>query len=270
MTATQARRAAGALVEPLPWFVLVSTGMAFAALAGLIQIGNRFHARQGRAGEWAGPIRLLTSLAVLAAAFSVSVPGSGWLGLVGLWGIVLVEESLAWHRFRAWPTWRLPSWSTLLRPRRHPTPPKPASPPRLARLRGLADRWMLRWLPAEPRQGQVADGTATEPPLSAEAPAADVVQQLTRRQLPDGVEELAGWLRVSFAPGQRTENVHLAFCPPFSAAPQLTIKQLDGPAARMKTAQLLPYGVRIDLKLSAPAEEHCRVSLEFLAKSAGT
>lgn len=99
-------------------------------------------------------------------------------------------------------------------------------------------------------------------------PADEVLQQLTRRRLAGGAEELAGWLRVPFAAGQRTENVHVAFCPPFATAPQLAAAQLDGPEARVKTAQLLPYGVRLDLKLLTPAEQCATVLLEFTARTA--
>jgi hypothetical protein len=62
----------------------------------------------------------------------------------------------------------------------------------------------------------------------------------------------------------------VAFCPPFASTPQLIVTQLGGPSARMKTAQLLPYGIRIDLKLSGPSEGGASVLLEFSARNTGT
>ncbi len=67
--------------------------------------------------------------------------------------------------------------------------------------------------------------------------------------------------------GQRTGSLHVAFCPPFTATPELVVEQLEGPEARMKTAQLMPYGARLDLKLAAAAEEPTSVLLQFSART---
>ena len=83
----------------------------------------------------------------------------------------------------------------------------------------------------------------------------------------DGGEQLSGWLRAGFAAGQRTANVHVAFCPPFPKTPQLTVEQLDGPEVRIRTAQLLPHGLRLDLKLAVTAEKPLDVLLQFSARS---
>jgi hypothetical protein len=61
--------------------------------------------------------------------------------------------------------------------------------------------------------------------------------------------------------------MHVAFCPPFAATPEVKVSQIDGPEVRIKTAQLLPYGARLDLKLAAPAEEPTSVTLRFSAQS---
>jgi hypothetical protein len=72
---------------------------------------------------------------------------------------------------------------------------------------------------------------------------------------------------VPLAAGERSASVHLAFCPPFARAPRVELVQSDGPAARIKTVQVLPYGARFDLGFSAPAAEGDAVLLQF---SAGT
>jgi hypothetical protein len=76
---------------------------------------------------------------------------------------------------------------------------------------------------------------------------------------------LLGWIRAAFAAGQRTANVHLAFCPPTAATPEVEIEQIDGPESRVQVSQVLPYGVRVELKLSEPAEESTIVLLQFSA-----
>ena len=101
----------------------------------------------------------------------------------------------------------------------------------------------------------------------ASPPADNVMQQLTLSQDAAGVQQLAGWLRVRLAAGQRSAAIHVAFCPPFSKTPELTAEQLDGPAARIRTAQLLPYGVRLDVKLAAAAAHPSNVLLRFAARA---
>ena len=96
-------------------------------------------------------------------------------------------------------------------------------------------------------------------------PAEEVTQQLIRSRAADGTEVLSGWLRTFFAAGQRTGSVHVAICPPLDAVPEVAVEQIDGPEARIKTAQVLPYGVRLDLKLAAAAGEPTGVLLQFSA-----
>jgi hypothetical protein len=108
---------------------------------------------------------------------------------------------------------------------------------------------------------------SSDPFITETIPAAEVLQRLTRSQAVDGAEELAGWLRLPFAPGQRTGNVHVAFCPPLRIAPEMAVEQIEGPEARIKTAQLLPYGARFDLKLAVAAEGPTTVLLQFTART---
>jgi hypothetical protein len=97
----------------------------------------------------------------------------------------------------------------------------------------------------------------------------NVSQQLTRSTTAEGRDELTGWMQLDFSPHQRTGNLHVAFCPPFAGTPELTFVQLDGPAARIKIAQLLPYGARLDVKLAAPSERSAAVLVQFTARTPG-
>jgi hypothetical protein len=133
--------------------------------------------------------------------------------------------------------------------------------------------WAWAWY--RPKRGQNCFSPAQMPTpvpagtINSSDPfsAAEVTQRLTRSQTADGAEELSGWVRMAFAAGQRTGNVHVAFCPPFEATPELDVEQIDGPEARIKTAQLMPYGARLDLKLAATAEEPTSVVLQFSART---
>jgi hypothetical protein len=98
-------------------------------------------------------------------------------------------------------------------------------------------------------------------------PAGDVIQHLVRTRLADGSERLAGWLRVVLAPGQRSANLHVAFCPPFPRSPRISVQQREGPAARVKEGQLLPYGARLDVKLAQAAETATSLVLEILVQA---
>ncbi len=92
-----------------------------------------------------------------------------------------------------------------------------------------------------------------------------MVQQFTRRHTAEGDDLVEGWLRVRLEPGQRNTHAHIAFCPPLARVPQLEFEQADGPSARVKLGQALPYGARFEVKLDAvgPAE----VMIAFSARS---
>ena len=100
-----------------------------------------------------------------------------------------------------------------------------STPPQIAMLvrvvvvveEGWAWLWFFRkWVrnaapPAKGLSPSPASEIKTPDPF---IPSAEVTQQLTRSETADGAEELSGWLRLPFAPGQRTGSVHVAFCPP--------------------------------------------------------
>jgi hypothetical protein len=132
----------------------------------------------------------------------------------------------------------------------------------------VEEAWAWGWLR---RSGASLFGRAPASSAAPEAevtrPAAAVLQQLTRSADGDA-EQLAGWLRMPLATGQRSGSLHVAFCPPFRAAPQVEFEQLEGPAARIRIGQLMPYGVRLDVKLSAPSPAPAGLLLRFVARSA--
>jgi len=234
------RRLAGALDTPLPAPVLAGAGVIVAALAA----GTRLAWRRQSPGRPPVPagrlIELVPGAALVLLGIAWSLPGTSAYGLGVLWGVIFLEEVWSFKGV----------------------------------LRGRSSR---RSPPAEARQPSVAVDQVAPPtkelPLhgipSGEHPADDVLQQLTRTRQADGTDRLGGWVRARFGPGQRTESVHLAFCPPFERVPRLEVSHRGGPPVRVKTGQLLAHGARLDLKLAATAERPEWVLLEFTAEEKG-
>jgi hypothetical protein len=104
----------------------------------------------------------------------------------------------------------------------------------------------------------IEDAEPSEPP-------ADVMQQLTLRTTADGAQELTGWLRMNLAAGQRTGTLHVAFCPPFDRPPVVEAEATSGPNCRIKAAESLPYGARLEIKLNSPATEDESLLIWFFA-----
>ena len=249
------RRLAGGLEQPLS---PLSIGFA-AALAALLAAGSRFSApmisvansRASFAARWLPAVLLVVFVAAL------SVPGTSRAALAIAWSIVAAEELLVWLRFR-----------TVARRRGVSMAP-----------RGLQET--IEQLLSEPREpeiplaiSRVAAPAASAlplmpPPLRAAigALSPEVVQQQTRTHLANGIDRLSGWLQMSLATSERNLTAHIAFCPPFIEAPKISLRQTAGPAGRIRAVQILPHGVRLELKLDFAPRQPQRVSVEFVAET---
>ena len=234
------RRVAGDLGRPLPPLDLAATGI----IAATIAAGIRLLARCAHRGPFdkraAAVLRWVPGVAIVGLAGAVSLPGSSPLGLTALWLAIAVEELAIWRRIR--------------RPQ-----PRDAGPRESARQ------------PAEPvlQEGRTIGPTELHatPPASDLFSAGDVVQQLVRSRSAAGADRLQGWLRTDFEPSERNATLHVAFCPPFDETPKLTVRQVSGPASRIKPMQLMPYGVRLELKRTAAGHEVATVVIEFSAEA---
>jgi len=219
------RRLAGALETPLGPFYLLVAGLGLTGLARIAHApaqANRF-----RAGG--API----TLALLAIAVSLSVPGSNLLALFGFWALIVGEELWVWRSV-------LPARRTIKGDL--PIAPRHAPPP--------------------------ANGALSEE-IESKEPAADILQQLTLRATAEGGQELSGWLRMPLAAGQRTGSLHVVFCPSFAQMPRVQAEAVSGPDCRIKAAQVLPYGARLDVKLAEPAGADESVLVWFFARNDG-
>jgi hypothetical protein len=254
------RRLAGALGSPLDPAVLMGLGVVLALVAaGLRTFGHRFApATDGRRGGWL--VRALLSAAVLVLAVSLSVAGTAPVALIAFWALVGAEELWAWR-----PTvWRGRS-AVAQREAASLVSADPSVDSDLIQSTATAELDDTPSSVAPPAIDEPADPNAPMV-LDDAVPSSEVMQQLTRSRAADGSEELSGWLRDRFEAGQRTSNVHVAFCPPFGCTPKVSVEHVGGPTTRIKTARVLPFGVRLDLKLAVKTDESADVLLKFSAR----
>lgn len=225
-----ARRAGGALTEPLSTGVLCALAgvLAAASIAFRRTVAVQLPAggRLARYALWAVPSAVL---ALWVLGLSLQATPSG--GLIGLVGLLLLEEGWSWGRFR--------QSSAAGRERGSVTARDDAA----------------RRAPAD---------VLVEPDdEAAEQSDPGISQRFVRRQGEVG-EQIEGWVRAEFAPSQRQAAAHLAICPPFARVPECFAEPADGPPSQVKVAQVLPYGVRLEIKLDEPAAETSQVTVEFM------
>jgi hypothetical protein len=242
------RRAAGAISEPLPTIGMLFVGVFLCLIAG---VAHRFMdlAEKRRAAIYA---KASLSFTLLAVGLSLSMPNTPVAGLSLLWLVIVAEEGWSWYLpiTRRSQTLKSPSSSA-----------ENASPVTAVReVEPVAEPEALR----KGHSSILQEANVVE----ADLPEA-VTQQFTRSTAADGADEFAGWVRVPFAVGQRSGSMHLAFCPQFARTPVLVVEQIDGPEARIKTAQVLPYGARLDLKLQSPVDSPEAIVLQFSARVEG-
>ncbi|MCE5267202.1 MAG: hypothetical protein LLG00_04895 [Planctomycetaceae bacterium] len=244
------RQAAGALRHPLhPLALLVAaTTVTAAAIALRASLGGASRTLSSRLDR---AITLVISLALIELTVGLCLPKTPAACVVAVGLLVATEETWAWRRClrRAASCCHLPCVAG----------PGPAAAP--------AEDCQLVVERGADCQPATETGQVNNLPHNStcDVPSDDIVQQLTRTRADTGAEEIAGWLRTSFAAHQRTASVHVAFCPPLNVAPEVAVEQVDGPDARIKVAQVLAYGVRLDLKLATAMDEPASVLLQFSA-----
>ena len=218
--------------------------IAVIAILGIRMFNRRPRDRGARArGDLTVDAALGASLLLFAAA--LSLPGTNVLGLACFWVLIAAAEISTWgpragQGFRRW--------------------------------QGRSTTETLRIDPAQPPSAHIPSAaipSKASPGSSAahDLPASGITQQLTRSSTVEGGDVLCGTLRLDFSPGQRTGNLHVAFCPPFAVTPEMTAVQADGPQARIKIAQLLPYGVRLEVKLAAAIDRSAAVVVQITARA---
>jgi len=226
------RRLAGAFEMPLTPFSLLVVGAMSSTLAAAARLSWPVALPSLRTTDrrmWQVAVqRALPTAALILLGLALSLPETLIVGLLALWTFLLLEELWAW----------LPLQARFFR---------------AASLRPRSGNAIIR----EAASGDFARG-------GMEGSADGVVMQKTvRTVLADGLELMRGQMRIPFVPGQRIAAAHVAFCPPFDQTPQVEFRQTSGPGARVKLAQVYPYGSRFDLKLATVAPDSTSVVLDF-------
>lgn len=247
-----ARRASGALTEPLPPLALLAAGGLLAVGAILFRRLVVFPVAVSRPGRpLALKLSAVVTLVLLLWAFGLSAAGAGG-GMLAFWGLLLVEEGMSWELLRhqarsAFVDAPMAPSADALSPL--PTADAPSTLPDNA--------WSM------PAYGEAEADVEFEEAAAETQRDDELVQQYTRRRLDDGREVLEGWLCAELAPGQRHATAHVAICPPLSGEPACYAEQSDGPDAQVKVAQVLAHGVRLEIKLNREQAEPSRVGIEF-------
>lgn len=136
--------------------------------------------------------------------------------------------------------------------------------------------WVV-WLPAigcvallyfSPHRPSPAS-PATRSSMAVSQPNTEqILQQTTRYRTADGKDAIRGSLIADFETGARQTTLYVGFCPPFELLPQFETKANCDFEAEVKLVQLLHNGAQLDVRLSEPAEEPLKVSIEFFANEA--
>lgn len=226
------RRLTGSLVEPLSptGFVLVT--LVGAWMAGVARFAFLPRLERWPHGMWTWrrflAINVLPTGSLLAIVAALAVPGTSPRAVVVALLVVAAEELLAWWAARPVASRSNPTFE-------HATPLTP------------------------PAGNAAAGNTAV---ISAPE---SFYQIVVRTRSDEGSERLEARCRTVFQPGQRHATEHLAFCPPFAAAPEITCEVLEGARARIRVTRSFAHGARLELRLPSAASEPAEVTFRLVA-----
>jgi len=234
------RRTVGGLTQPLDAPAVLLTAVMLAAyamaarwtwlLSGSIQPRWHIHI-----------VRWVPGTVVILIAWSISLPATPFLALVLLWGILFVEEVVTLYG---------------------------------ASQLASRDKIELTRSPPPFYKGGEHDTRPGDNSVPSAVDETDISsfpdhlhQQITHARNEHGEVVVYGRVRGEFAERQRSTSVHIAFCPPLETTPELLVHQVDGPEVTVKPAQVLPYGVRLDLKLKTIGQQRQTVVVQFSART---
>jgi hypothetical protein len=245
------RRWSEALEQPLNSAGLLMLAGVLGVLAVCVRVLWRIAERGqdiSRPG-WRYAFDTTLTVGLLGLAAAVSLPQSPVLPVAALWLVIVACEGTTWFlRLRS-------DWT-----RRGASDPLGSdSPPCDAPTLGDADQGHGD---VSLRPGSTA---VSEDEESWETLPAEVSQRITRATDEDGRELVYGIVRCEFAPQQRQQNVHLAFCPPLALRPQLSVDQVDGPTASIRSTVIETFGAGIEIKLKAARSVPTSVQIQFYA-----
>lgn len=232
------RRLAGGLPgggRPAGLLAVALTGVGFVVAADLIA-----RAASGRSGERA--------------------PGMAWQPRAARIALCCAVVALA----PPWP-WRGTAWPAVATAGAALTAALVRVPRRRAVARTSAGP-QARHRAAQAPRGECAGGGGPTPP-PAEASGGALSQRLVRFHRADTMtDRIEGTVVVVVPPGERSAPTHVAFCPPFSVSPLITIAAVEAATeAEADAVETLPWGTRIECRLEDPADEPVEVVVSFTA-----
>ncbi len=93
-------------------------------------------------------------------------------------------------------------------------------------------------------------------------------QRFTRYDAHEGGDRLRGRINVEVGAGARLAHGHVGFCPAFATTPAVAVStDYDGVEATVTAAEVLPWGVRVEVRLAEPAEEPLEIPVDLLVRS---
>jgi len=106
------------------------------------------------------------------------------------------------------------------------------------------------------------------PRLTVERVPGHLRQRFTRYDTPAGADCLRGRINVEIGAGARTAHGHVGFCPAFAVTPTVDVTtDYDGVEATVAAAEVLPWGVRVEVRLAEPAEEPLEIPIDLAVRS---
>jgi hypothetical protein len=118
-------------------------------------------------------------------------------------------------------------------------------------------------LPPEPADSTARQTWATDWPAALPEGCR---QRLERYETPAGEDCIRGQMMLSVAAGSRTGHAHVGFCPAFATLPVVEVTtDCDFVEAEVTAAEVLPWGVRVECRLSEPAEEPLEIPVTIRA-----
>jgi len=94
-------------------------------------------------------------------------------------------------------------------------------------------------------------------------------QRVERFVTAAGQDCLRGHLLVPVAAGSRLGHAHVGFCPPFAVTPAVEVTtDCDFVETDLSAAEILPWGVRVECRLSEQADEPLEVPVDIVVRTA--
>lgn len=228
----------------VPW-AIAATGIPLVlAVQAAARLGGE------RWPEWLARL----GLAAGAVAVAPLVAPPAWPGrIIGLAGTA-VTLLVALRPTGGWRPPRLAG----LRPSRLRDDPQPWD----AERRGLAAKPEVAPLAGRPAAAGVEQHLGGAWP----APPGGFRQRFERYETATGEDCIRGEVMLPIAAGSRTGHAHVGFCPSFATLPAVEVTtECDFVEAEVTAAEVLPWGVRVECRLSEPAEEPLAIPVAIRA-----